>query len=153
MLQLHKNTWFWTLMILTLFALNTFVLNEYLVRYTSFEFMSVIYILLRLFAFIFLAFALSYYCERKRLQVISQVLLVAFIDQCVFKFFIMRRMLQLDPSLSPEASQSASAIFFTLAASFIAFMPIVILISFFGYYLPKLKEEWQKSKTPKQSSP
>lgn len=115
-----------------LLAFNLFVMTPMLIQSWSQGGASFLYLAVRVLVFIGLAFGLTRFGMRTRYQTISTVMLIALIDQVVFKALTLMSDL-------PEGITFGTMII-GIGTGFMFFSPVVFILGFLGVELGKLKK-------------
>lgn len=128
--------------VLSLFAMNLFVIEPILNRGVHPVAAQLTYIGIRVFGLIGLAFGLTRYAQRNRFQTISTVLLVGFIDQVFLKGLWIKRDIGANPAAWEGFTPTNAAIFVNMATGYLFFVPIVLILSFLGMEATRFKRDW-----------
>lgn len=128
--------------ILALFAINLFLLEPLLSRTLGPVAAQISYIVVRVAGLIALAFGLTRYAQRNRFQTVTTVLLVGFIDQVFLKGLWVKRDIAVNPTSWEGFAPNNAAIFVNLAAGYLFFVPIVLILCFLGMEATRFKRDW-----------
>jgi hypothetical protein len=128
---------------LVVFALNLFVLEPLLSRVLSPVASQIFYIGVRIFGMIVLAYALTRFAGRSRIQVFSTVLLVGFIDQVGLKTLWIHRDMRIHPAAWQGFEPTSASIFVNMATGYLFFIPIVLILCFLGTESTRFRKDWK----------
>ena len=129
--------------ILGIFALYLFVLQPLLTAGIGPRAAQLIYIVIRVGGLMVLAYTLAKDAKRNRLQVLSTVLLVGFIDQVLLKGLWIKRDMAVHPADWIGFEPTNAAIFVNMAIGYMFFIPIVAIFAFLGMESTRFRRDWQ----------
>jgi len=125
---------FWVLLAIVVLALQLFILWPFLRGKFPETTLNWIYFISRLFVFLGLGYVFGVHLGLKRVRVFASIMFVGFVDQVVMKWIFTRQ----DMALHPEAwkdipfAGSPFNLLFGLTQGFLYFLPILMILAFFG---------------------
>ncbi len=134
---------FLSLAVLTLFAINLFILQPIISRAVGPRAAQFVYIVIRILGLVGLAYALSKNAKRNRFQAISTVLLVGFIDQVLFKGIWVKRDMMVNPADWVGMEPTNAMIFLNMSIGYLAFTPVILILAFVGMESTRLTRDWK----------
>lgn len=145
--QLPANPFARTLLvsggILALFALNLFVLQPLLTRGIGPGVAQVFYVLIRIVGLVFLAYVLTKNARRNRFQTLSTVVFIGFVDQVVLKGLWLKGEIVRNPADWTGIEPINSVIFLNMAMGYLFFIPVVLILAFFGMEATRFRRRWK----------
>ena len=129
--------------ILAIFALYLFVLQPLVTTGVGPRAAQLVYIVIRVGGLILLAYLLAKDAKRNRLQVITTVLLVGFIDQVLLKGLWIKRDMAIHPADWVGFEPTNAAIFVNMAIGYMFFIPIVAIFAFLGMESTRFRRDWK----------
>ena len=127
---------------LAILGFNLFFLTPFLTRSAGPGSAQIVYIVVRVLVFVGLGWCLTRYALRNRFQVLSTALLLGAIDQCVFKWFVVKHEIAQDPA--GWAGVTDATVAYNVATGFLFFAPFILLLGFLGVQLTVLGREWKR---------
>lgn len=122
-----------------LFTLIYLVIGPWLKNQIGEQPSNVFYMVSRLLGFLGLGLVLKGWALRNRIQTLSSIGLVGFFDQVILKWFYLRREIQTHPELWKDVPNALDPtnLLFGLAQGFLFFVPILLILGFFGMELAR----------------
>jgi hypothetical protein len=129
--------------VLIIFALNLFALQPFLMTTIGPRAAQTGYVLVRVLGILGLAFGLAKNAKRNRFQILSTVLLVGFIDQVFLKGIWIKHDMSVHPAAWAGIQPVNSMIFLNMALGYLFFIPLVLILAFFGMEATRFRKDWR----------